>query len=216
MTDPAIYFKQMEIGPMANFIYLIGDPKTKEAAVVDPAWDVGHILKVAQKDGYQIKHVLATHGHPDHINGVEEMLNQTNAMLHMHKDEVPWMKGWKATVQKTQHGTQLKIGNVNITFIHTPGHTPGSQCFLIQGNLVSGDTLFIDGCGRTDLPGGNPEALYESLANRLMKLDDSTILFPGHNYAKAVQATMGDQKKTNPYLQHENLKNFIHMRQPDF
>lgn len=214
MTNPDLYFKQLEIGPMANFVYLIGDPATKEAAVVDPAWNVDEILRRSKEDGYVIKHILVTHGHPDHINGVEEMINKTNAHLHMHKSEVPWMKGWDETVINRETGDHLKMGNLDITFIHTPGHTPGSQCFLINNRLVSGDTLFINGCGRTDFPGGNAEQLYDSLTNKLSKLDDHVVLFPGHNYADIPFDTMGAQKKTNPYLQRETVKNFIRTRQP--
>lgn len=214
MTNSNLYFKQMELGPMANFVYLIGDPATKEAAVVDPAWDVPEILRQAEQDGYQIKHVLVTHGHPDHINGVEDVLHKTGARLHMHKSEVPWMRGWDETVIKRETGDKLKLGHLDITFIHTPGHTPGSQCFLVNHRLVSGDTLFIDGCGRTDLPGGNVEQLYDSLANKLSRLDDDVVLFPGHNYAPVASATLGDQKRSNPYLQPQNLKRFIKARQP--
>lgn len=201
---------------MANFVYLIGDPANKEAAVVDPAWDVSKILNVANQDGYDIKHILVTHGHPDHINGVEELIDKTNAKLHMHKSEVPWMKGWNETAIKRETGDRLKLGDLDITFIHTPGHTPGSQCFLINQRLVSGDTLFINGCGRTDLPGGNVEELYDSLTHKLSRLDDDVILFPGHNYAEVTSDTLGHQKKSNPYLQYENIKNFVKKRQPDF
>lgn len=215
MTNSSIYFKQLEIGPMANFVYLIGDPTTKEAAVVDPAWNVQAILDQAEKDGYHIKHVLVTHGHPDHINGVEEMIQRTNARLHMHKSEVPWMRGWDETVIKRETGDRLRMGSLDITFIHTPGHTPGSQCFLVNDRLVSGDTLFIDGCGRTDLPGGNVEELYRSLNDKLLKVDDHVVLYPGHNYAAASHVSMGEQKKTNPYLQPQNLRRFIGTRQPE-
>lgn len=209
MASNKIYFKQMEIGPMANYVYLIGDPATHEAAVVDPAWDDEQILKIAEKDGYQIKHVLVTHGHPDHINAVEPILDKTNAQLHMHKDEVPWMKGWKATAQGSSDGDVVKMGDLEIKFIHTPGHTIGSQCFLVGHRLVSGDTLFINSCGRTDLPGGDPAQLYDSLTNRIAKLDNNITLCPGHNYSAEPTSTIGEQKKTNPFLRNVPLEQFL-------
>ncbi len=215
MNQSPLYFKQLEIGPMANFVYLIGDSATHEAAVVDPAWDVTRILNEAEKDGYQIKHILVTHGHPDHINGVEELIHWTNAQLHMHKDEKPWMSGWKATAIPTENGKELTIGkNIHLTFLHTPGHTPGSQCFLVNKNVVSGDTLFINSCGRTDLPGGDPKQMYDTMANRLMKLGDDMILFPGHNYAEEPTSTMGEQKKKNPFLRSASLAEFLRLTGP--
>lgn len=214
MKQPEIYFKQLEIGPMANFIYLIGDPATREACVVDPAWDVYSILQVAEKDGYQVKNILVSHGHPDHINGVEELMNRTNARLYMHKDEVPWIRGWKATATKTSDGDTARVGELEVRFLHTPGHTPGSQCFVVGPRLVSGDTLFIDSCGRTDLPGGDPKVMYDTLSNKLMRLPDDMVLFPGHNYAAETSVAMGSQKKTNPVLRAATLDAFLHMMGP--
>jgi glyoxylase-like metal-dependent hydrolase (beta-lactamase superfamily II) len=214
MTESPLYFKQMEIGPMANFIYLLGDPSRREAAVVDPAWDVDKILKVAEKDGYAVKHVLVSHGHPDHINGVEELMNRTNARLYMHVEETPWMRGWKSSIVTTQNGTEVAVGGVRVTCLHTPGHTPGSQCFLIGSRLLSGDTLFIESCGRTDLPGGDPEQLYQSLTGKIMKLDEGTMLYPGHNYSDLSSATLRDEKTRNPFLRCVSLDSFLEMIQP--
>ncbi len=198
---------------MANFVYLVGDPRTREAAVVDPAWDVGKILHQAEADGYRIRHVLLTHGHPDHINGAEELLNLTNARLYMHKDETPWIKGWKSTVVPTENGSVIRVGDLEITVLHTPGHTPGSQCFRVGNRLLSGDTLFVDSCGRTDLPGGDPRKMFESL-RELAKLEDAVLLYPGHNYAAEPFSTMGDQKKRNPFLQCESAQDFVRMFAP--
>ncbi len=191
-----MYFKQMELGPMANYVYLIGDEKTKDLAVVDPAWDVNAIINQATQDGYTIKHILISHGHPDHINGVDDLANRSNARIWMHKDETPWMGKFKEASTLTSSNDQLKMGQTDITFIHTPGHTPGSQCFMVQNHLLSGDTLFINGCGRTDLPGGNADLLYHSLNHTLSKLDDAVVLCPGHNYADKPLSTLGDEKKT--------------------
>lgn len=212
MTQASIYFKQIEIGPMANYVYLIGDPVTKQAALVDPAWDIPAIIDIAKKDGYQITHALVTHGHPDHVNGVEELMNLTNAPVYMHKDEMPWFGQWKSSCVQTQSGDTVRVGQVEIALIHTPGHTPGSQCFLVNHRLISGDTLFIGGCGRTDFPGGDAAQLYDSLTNKLSKLNDQVVLCPGHNYAEESFSTIGHEKLTNPYLQFQNVNEFVAKR----
>lgn len=205
-----IYFKQMELGPMANYVYLIGDPSTKKAMVVDPAWNVQAILDQVTKDGYELEGMLITHGHPDHINGVEELL-QKNIKVYMHKDEVPWIKGWKETAIPTSHGDKIKVGNIEIECLHTPGHTMGSQCFRCQSQMLTGDTLFIDGCGRTDLPGGNTEMLYDTFTNVIKKLPNETVIYPGHNYSPGKSDTLEHQKETNPYLQ-ATREDFLRIR----
>lgn len=215
MSEQHIFFKQVEMGPMANFIYLIGDPKTRTCAVVDPAWDVDAIVHMTEQEGYQISDILITHGHPDHINGVDAMIAKTGAKVHMHKDEMPWLGEFKETAIKTDNESIIQVGNVPIKCIHTPGHTPGSQCFMVDEKLVSGDTLFIGGCGRTDLPGGDTRKLYESLYHRLSRVDDEVILCPGHNYAEVQQRKMREEKQLNPYLQFETVQAFIGKRNPD-
>ncbi|MDQ3827843.1 MAG: MBL fold metallo-hydrolase, partial [Candidatus Tectomicrobia bacterium] len=179
---PSVYLKQIELGPMGNYVYLVGDPNTREVAVVDPAWEVERILDLAQENDLTITSILITHSHFDHINGVEGLLNRTSARVFINKAEVEFMQaGWPGLV-KVDSGETTRVGGVDITFIHTPGHTPGSQCFLVRDHLISGDTLFIGACGRCDLPGSNPEDMYYSLTQKLAKLDDRTIVFPGHNY----------------------------------
>ena len=164
-----IYLRQAQIGPMANFVYLIGDPVTRAAAVVDPAWEVAQILDLAAADGYRIEHILITHYHPDHlggdlfghkIQGTADLLNRIKAKVYLHKDEAAGAKQVAglsdSDLVKMDSGDTIKLGAREISFIHTPGHTPGSQCFLVEGNLVSGDTLFVNSCGRVDLPGSDP------------------------------------------------------------
>jgi glyoxylase-like metal-dependent hydrolase (beta-lactamase superfamily II) len=201
--------KQVEIGPMANYVYFVGDPKTREVAVVDPAWDVDRIEEIARENDVTISKILITHSHFDHINGVEELLNRTKARVYIHKAEAEFMRAVWSDLVKVESGDTTKLGEVEITFIHTPGHTPGSQCFLVQNNLVSGDTLFVGACGRCDLPGSSPEDMYASLTQKLMKLDEGTIVFPGHNYARRPSSTIGDEKRTNPYLQFQSLQDFL-------
>lgn len=215
--------KQVELGPMMNFIYLIGCAKTREAAVVDPAWDVQSILKIAEESDLKINRVFLTHGHPDHVNGLEALLEATDAKVYMHADEMDYMRQVAAlfrmpvefmnrrsvNFQKISDGDEILVGGLPVRFLHTPGHTPGSQCFLVEKILVSGDTLFINACGRVDLPGGDPEKMWWSLNHRLRALEDDTILYPGHNYADRPTATMGEQKQTNPYLKYDSLDQFI-------
>jgi len=210
MSSP-LYLKQMEVGPMQNYVYLVGDQNTREALVVDPAWEVDAILEAADQEEYQIKGALITHTHFDHVNGLEDLLKKTDGTVYINKHEAEFLKGMKGNIQKMEGGDKIKIGIVKITLLHTPGHTPGSQCFLIDGNLISGDTLFINACGRCDLPGGNAEEMYHSLKT-LSELDEKTILYPGHNYADEPTSTIANEKKYNPYLQTTNLNNFLKYR----
>lgn len=212
-----LYLKQMEIGPMENFIYFIGDKEKREVAVIDPAWDVKTIIDNAKNENLKIKAALVTHGHFDHTNGVEGLLKELDIPVYINKHEADFFKfNWgNENVIKVNSGESLKLGNIEIKFVHTPGHTPGSQCFHVSGNLVSGDTLFINGCGRCDLPGGDVEQMFDTIYNKLMNMDNSTIIFPGHNYAEKTCDTLENQKKTNPYMSYDNLKAFIGKRLPN-
>jgi glyoxylase-like metal-dependent hydrolase (beta-lactamase superfamily II) len=214
-----LYFKQIEIGPMQNYVYLIGSTETRKVAVVDAAWEIDTILKIAKQDEMEITHAFVTHTHPDHVGGgfagmeiagVTDLLEKCKAKVVVHKAEAEFLKGLlPSDLIKTDNGDKINVGGIEIQLMHTPGHTPGSQCFLVDGRVVSGDTMFIDACGRVDFPGGNPEQMYYSLTQKLMALPDETILFPGHNYAALKQATIGEQKKTNPYLRFSSLKQFL-------
>jgi hydroxyacylglutathione hydrolase len=217
--NPSLYFKQIEIGPMQNYVYLIGSAETREAAVVDAAWDIDEILRIAAQDEMEITHALVTHTHPDHVGGgfagmeiagATELLEKCKAKVVVHKAEAEFIKGLSSSdMIKTDNGDKVDVGGVEVQLMHTPGHTPGSQCFLVENRVVSGDTLFIDACGRVDFPGGNPEQMYYSLTQKLMTLPDDMILFPGHNYAPLKHATLGEQKKSNPYLKFSSLKQFL-------
>ena len=210
--NPRLYLKQIEVGPMANFIYLIGDRKTRECVMVDPAWEVDRILKIVAEDDMKVIGGLATHYHYDHTNGIADLVALAGCKVHIHKEDAPYLKDLKSEMIKVDSGAKIRVGEVEITFIHTPGHTPGSQCFLVDGRLVSGDTLFINACGRTDLPGGNAEQLYHSL-QLLGKLDEKTVLFPGHNYEEGRTAsTIGDEKRHTPYYQFHSVREFLGLR----
>ncbi len=199
---------------MENFIYLIGDTKTRECVMVDPAWDVAEVLQAAEADDMKVVGGLATHYHYDHTNGIADLISKANCRVYVNKADVPYLKDLQSEVTKVEAGHKMRVGDVEITFVHTPGHTPGSQCFLVNGggggqeSLVSGDTLFINACGRCDLPGGNAEEMYRSLQT-LSKLGDDVILLPGHNYADEPTSTIGKEKKFNPYYQAHSLQDFL-------
>ena len=200
------------MGPMENFVYLIGDVETKKAAIVDPGWDATAIVKMAEDAGYKITDILVSHSHFDHVNALSDLLAQVDVKVHINKAELPYLKVGEGNLHGVESGDILTLGKTKIRFIHTPGHTPGSQCFHVGDNLISGDTLFINGCGRCDLPGSNPEQMYESLHTKLMKLKDETILYPGHNYAPTPTSTIAEEKKNNPYLVRESLQDFLRLR----
>ncbi len=207
--SPKLFIQQYEIGPLNNFLYLLGDPETKEMAIVDPAWDVDFLLKEAKRLDYKITKVFLTHAHPDHVNGLDKLLSTHPVPVYISKHEFPPLRPRvKSLIDVTDQDT-LSVGKINFEILHTPGHTPGCQCFLTQGQLISGDSLFIDAIGRCDLPGSDPKAMYNSLYTILMKLPDETIVYPGHNYGATPTDTIGNQKQTNPYMQCGNLKEFL-------
>ncbi len=211
-AENELIIEQIEIGPMANFTYLVGSRSTRKVAIVDPAWDIDGLLKHIEERDYQLVAALATHYHPDHIGGgmrghniagFAELLEKQPVKLYAHKYEADGVKkvtGISDTdMVKVDSGDALTVGDVEIEFLHTPGHTPGSQCFRVKNTLVSGDTLFIDGCGRVDLPGSDPAEMYHSL-QKLKSLPDDTLLLPGHNYSAVPNATLGEAKQRNAYL----------------
>jgi len=217
MATEALYLRQMELGPMQNFVYLIGDPETRDCIVVDPAWEIDTIVEQARADGMRLNGVLVTHTHQDHVGGhlfghdipgVEALLAQTPTKVYVHAAEREFLRGLGSDLVKVNGGDTLEVGRVKITFVHTPGHTPGSQCFLVDGRLISGDTLFIRSCGRTDLPGSDPEEMYTSLTRRLGALPDDTVVFPGHNYGGTV-TTIGDEKRQNPMMRFPSMTDFL-------
>jgi glyoxylase-like metal-dependent hydrolase (beta-lactamase superfamily II) len=233
--DDRLYFRQLLAGrdfaagdqiarQMVNFVYLIGDRSTGEALVVDPAYGVDDLLAILREDEMECVGALATHFHPDHvggnmmgwgIEGIVRLVELTGVPVHVQADEAPLVErttGVSASELATHHsGDVVSVGAVPITLLHTPGHTPGSQCFLVEGKLVAGDTLFLDGCGRTDLPGGDPAALYESLTTRLARVPDDTVLYPGHLYSPDPSATMGHTRAHNYVFRLRTLEQWMTM-----
>tara|TARA_B100000686_G_scaffold227561_1_gene234894 strand:- start:332 stop:1006 length:675 start_codon:yes stop_codon:yes gene_type:complete len=217
MNNDDLYLEQLLVGPMDNFIYLIGSKSTREVAIIDPAWDIDALLNHIQEKDLKLASVLVTHYHPDHIGGgmgghsiegIAELLEKDPVKIFVHKLEAEGVKkvsGVSDTdLNIVESGDHLTIGENDIEFLHTPGHTPGSQCFKVNNNLVSGDTLFVQGCGRVDLPGSNSEDMFHSL-QKLSALPDETILYPGHNYSAEPYESMERVKQINTYLRIEDL-----------
>lgn len=221
MTDQnPFYFRQLLSGQdfasddplarqMVNFAYLIGDARTRECIIVDPAYAVDELLRTAENDGMKVVGVMASHYHPDHvggsmmghtIEGISSLLERHQVPIHVNEHEVPWVCRTTGVSESDlvahSSGDVVTVGSVEITCVHTPGHTPGSQCFLTNGCLVSGDTLFLDGCGRTDLPGSDPAQMYDSLSV-LASLPDQTIVLPGHRYSEPPAARLSEVKEFN-------------------
>jgi hydroxyacylglutathione hydrolase len=221
MTEPdRFYFRQLLSGrdfavgdpiatQMVNFVYLIGDRTAGECVIVDPAYAVNELVDIAESDGMTVTGALGTHYHPDHVGGsmmgyklegAAALLDRVPVKLHVQRDEAEFVR--KVTglgdgdLVTHDGGDVLTVGAIDITFVHTPGHTPGSQCFLTNGCLVSGDTLFLDGCGRTDFPGSSPEQMYDSLT-QLAKLPEETVVYPGHKYSMTSFGAMSSVRETN-------------------
>lgn len=218
--DDRLYFRQLLSGvdfavrdgmatQMVNFVYLIGDRVTGDCVIVDPAYAVKDLIDIAKSDDMTITGVLATHYHPDHvggsmmgtsIEGISDLLQQIDVPIHVQRTEIPWMI--RSTGVTADHlvphdaGDVLRVGSIQIAMVHTPGHTPGSQCFYVDDSLVAGDTLFLEGCGRTDLPGSDPEQMYESL-QILASLPNNTIVYPGHRYSEPAFESLGVVKSAN-------------------
>ena len=214
--EQPLLVEQIEIGLMQNFVYLVGSRATREVALVDPAWDIEGLLSYVDRQGLTPVAALVTHYHPDHvggrlgqrIEGLAELMAQRPLPVYVNRAEAWGVKRVTglsdSDLTQVDSGDRLKVGEIEIEFLHTPGHTPGSQCFRVRDTLVSGDTLFIQGCGRVDLPGSDPDQMFESL-RKLAALPDDTLLLPGHNYSDESQAALGDVRKTNPYLRLSDL-----------
>jgi glyoxylase-like metal-dependent hydrolase (beta-lactamase superfamily II) len=234
-VEDRLYFRQLLAGrdfathdpvarQMVNFVYLIGDRETGEAVAVDPAYGIKDLLALLDADGMRLVGALATHYHADHVGGsmmgitiagVRELLALRPVPIHVQRDEAPWVQRVTdaSLSDLVQHdsGDVVRVGDVAIELIHTPGHTPGSQCFYVDGRLVSGDTLFLEGCGRTDLPGGDPAQLYESLTTKLAKVPDHAVLYPGHLYSPEPSATMGDTRRDNYVFRPRSVEQWLAM-----
>jgi glyoxylase-like metal-dependent hydrolase (beta-lactamase superfamily II) len=229
MGSDRLYFRQLLAGrdwavgdpiatQMRNFAYLIGDRETGDCVVVDPAYAAGDLVDIAEADGLHLSGVLATHHHPDHVGGtmmgftlrgVRELLERVQVPVHVHEQELPWVANVTEIAPSEltghEHGDKVRVGGLDIELLHTPGHTPGSMCFLLEDRLVAGDTLFVDGCGRTDFPGGDSDAMFRSLRN-LAELSGDPVVYPGHWYSQEPSAALSEVREKNYVMRPQTLE----------
>jgi len=190
-----------------NFSYIIADEASGEAAVVDPSFNVDAVILILKDQNYRLKYIINTHGHIDHTAGNEELKKAFHSkivaykMAHLNQDV------------SIIDGDTIRLGAITIKVMHTPGHTPDSICLLADGKLLTGDTLFVGECGRTDLPGGSVEDMYTSLMQKIAKLDGNIEVYPGHDYGPSPSSTIAKEKQTNYTLQDRTLKQFIQFMQ---
>lgn len=204
------FVHQFQVGPWDNFIYFIGDKGSREVAVVDPAWDAATIFAEAERLDVTISHILCTHSHFDHVDQVEALLQKVDIPVHMLKAEIDWSGFRCENLVAHAPGDVLKVGSgLELTMMHTPGHTPGSVTYETPEGIVTGDTLFVQGCGRCDFVGGDPEVMYRTLAQMVETLPGSTRVFPGHNYGPTLSSTLDEELRENPYLAFPTMAEFV-------
>jgi hydroxyacylglutathione hydrolase len=214
-----LYLKQLALGPMKNFVYLVGAEETPETAVLDCAWDVDAVLAQCDADERKLTHALCSHWHADHTNGLVPLLEAQGVRVLAGKDDVEQLpEGVRGEAVALSGGDAIEIGALRLRALHTPGHTPGSTTYHLEpgpgrgdGAVFSGDTLFVNACGRCDLAGGDPAQMYQSL-RRLAGLGPSVTLYPGHDYGDVKVSSIGREQERNKYLRHATLESFLALR----
>lgn len=211
----ALILKSFDVGPMQNVGYLIGDDMSKKAILVDPAWEADTFLRMAEEAGLTVAGLAVTHAHYDHTNAIEELLNTLDVPVYANRNEVPYAKSGSSivgtlgrTVRPTEGGEKISLGDVEIEFLHTPGHTPGSQCLKVGTSLLTGDTLFVGGCGRSDLPGGDAATLFRSL-KKIATLPAELEVCPAHDYGDVRTRPLREELAANPYLKMRDENDFL-------
>jgi len=196
---------QIEVGNMQNFTYILEDEDTGEAIILDPSWNLDEIQKVITRHDLKVKYIVNTHHHFDHTLGNEAMAKETEAKILQH--EASTLKHDITLVDEQK----IKFGNSQLTVFHTPGHSKDSICLVGDGKIFTGDTLFVGNCGRVDLPGGSAQELYHSLFDILYKMDESLVLYSGHNYGSTPVSTLANEKKSNFVLQKRSEQEFVEL-----
>jgi glyoxylase-like metal-dependent hydrolase (beta-lactamase superfamily II) len=208
-----MFIEQRQVGQMAVFAYLVGDEASGEALVIDPAADVDGLIALAGQHQVSIKWIVNTHGHVDHFSGNAELKKKTGAQIIVHEDDAALLVDTPAMMLRmfggqasrpadrtVREGDVIEAGSVRLQVIHTPGHSPGSMILYTPGYAFTGDTLFVEAVGRSDLPGGSGEVMFDSIRKKICPLPDETIVLPGHNYGSAPTSTIGHEKRFNPFL----------------
>jgi len=206
--------KQLQLGADKVFCYILACEKSAQAIVIDPCGDEDKILNFIKESQLQTRYIVNTHCHPDHTCGNKTLKDATQAPIVIHEEDELLLQDQAAKEyfrrQKftpsppadilVKDGDQLDFGEYTLRVIHTPGHSPGSICLYADGNLFTGDSLFVGAAGRVDLPGGNFTTLLESLESKIAVLPDETVIWPGHDYGDSITTTVLQEKKENPYL----------------
>lgn len=202
----AFTLKRINVGPMLNFCYLVGDHQTKQAYLLDPAWEPRKLLEEVETLGFKLAGIVVSHAHYDHTNAVADILKIYDVPVFANREEIPYAQSGfdivselGESVKPVRGGDVIDVGQTPLRFLHTPGHTPGSQCVQVGDYLLTGDTLFIGGCGRSDLPGGNEAQLLQSL-KKIAELDSCLMVCPGHDYGPVPQRSLEEERKENPYF----------------
>jgi len=208
-----MFLEQIQVGQMMVFAYLLGDPQSGEALVIDPAAETEDIFALAKKNNLKIKYIVNTHGHVDHTSGNSDMKRLTGAQIIVHEDDARRLTNTPASTLAmfnakpsppaditVREGDQIRVGDITLNVLHTPGHSEGSMSLYNDGIVFTGDTLFVEAVGRTDFPGGSWDVMYQSIQTKLFRLPDETRVLPGHNYGRMTSSTIGHEKKHNPFL----------------
>jgi len=192
-------FEQIEVGNMQNFSYIIGDEESKEGAIIDAGWEPEKLVEIAESKELKVKYILLTHTHYDHINSLGKLFELTKAKIIVHEGDAKDVENLGLPYEVVKSGDEINIGKLKVEIIHTPGHSPGSVCYLVENKLITGDTLFVEAVGRVDLPGGDIKQMYSSL-QKLKKLGNGIEVCPGHDYGSKKISTIVFEKENNPYM----------------